>query len=63
VPLLRRAFTDFSLPERRQILELAGRDATTPTVDKTLVSFDWERGSRVLAGLQQLLGITTTLSR
>jgi hypothetical protein len=59
VPLLRRAFTDFSLPERRQILELAGRDATAPTVDKALVSFDWERGSRVLAGLQLLLGVPT----
>jgi hypothetical protein len=58
VPLLRRAFTDFSLPERRQILELAGRDAATPVADKAEVSFDWERGSRVLAGLQQLLGVT-----
>jgi hypothetical protein len=56
VPLLRRAFTDFSLPERRQLLELAGHDATTPVARTEDVDFDWERGALVLPGLYQLLG-------
>ncbi len=56
VPLLRRAFTDFSLPERRQILELAGADAANP-VAASEVDFDWERGLRVLPGLRELLGV------
>jgi hypothetical protein len=56
VPLLRRAFTDFSLPERRQILEIASTDApasATPEIE----DFDWERGARVLPGLLELLGV------
>jgi hypothetical protein len=56
VPLLRRAFTDFSLPERRQILEIASTDAATP-VAASEVDFDWERGARVLPGLRELLGV------
>jgi hypothetical protein len=56
VPLLRRAFTDFSLPERRQILELAGRDATAPVANSEYMDIDWERGLRVLPGLRELLG-------
>jgi hypothetical protein len=56
VPLLRRAFTDFSLPERRQILELAGADGANP-VAASEVDFDWERGLRVLSGLRELLGV------
>ena len=57
VPLLRRAFTDFSLPERRQLLELAGRDAAAPVASADEVEFDWERGALVLPGLYQLLAV------
>jgi hypothetical protein len=57
VPLLRRAFTDFSLPERRQLLELAGRDATAPVASAEESDFDWERGALVLPGLYQLLAV------
>jgi len=56
VPLLRRAFTDFSLPERRQILEIASTDAGA-TVAQAEDDFDWERGARVLPGLRELLGV------
>jgi hypothetical protein len=57
VPLLRRVFTDFSLPERRQLLELAGHDATAPVASAESFDFDWERGALVLPGLYQLLGV------
>jgi hypothetical protein len=57
VPLLRRAFTDFSLPERRQLLELAGRDAAAPVASAESFDFDWERGALVLPGLYQLLAV------
>ncbi|TPG63789.1 DUF5682 family protein [Hymenobacter nivis] len=56
VPLLRRAFTDFSLPERRQLLELAGTDPKALATSAAAVDFDWERGARVLPGLRVLLG-------
>ena len=56
VPLLRRAFTDFSLPERRQILEIASTDAAVAATPET-ADFDWERGARVLSGLRELLGV------
>ncbi|MDO7852093.1 DUF5682 family protein [Hymenobacter convexus] len=56
VPLLRRAFTDFSLPERRQILEIASTDAAAAVTQET-EDFDWERGARVLPGLRELLGV------
>ncbi|MFD2720151.1 DUF5682 family protein [Hymenobacter monticola] len=55
VPLLRRAFTDFSLPERRQILEIANSDAAVSGTSES-EDFDWERGARVLPGLRVLLG-------
>nr|WP_165963421.1 DUF5682 family protein [Hymenobacter radiodurans] len=57
VPLLRRAFTDFSLPERQQLLELAGRDAAAPVGSLKTLGIDWERGRRVLPGLRALLGV------
>ena len=57
VPLLRRAFTDFSLPERRQLLELAATDAKAPAASPTALDFDWGRGARVLPGLRVLLGV------
>jgi Family of unknown function (DUF5682) len=59
VPLLRRAFTDFSLPERRQLLELATHDAASPTASTETMEIDWERGRRVLPGLRVLLGVAS----
>ncbi|HEX8328364.1 MAG TPA: DUF5682 family protein [Hymenobacter sp.] len=56
VPLLRRAFTDFSLPERRQILEIASTDQAASATPET-EDFDWERGAQVLPGLRELLGV------
>ena len=56
VPLLRRAFTDFSLPERRQILEIANSETTVSAAPET-EDFDWERGALVLPGLRELLGV------
>ncbi|GAB3241002.1 DUF5682 family protein [Hymenobacter seoulensis] len=56
VPLLRRAFTDFSVPERRQILELAGQDTAAPLAASEQVEFNLARGARVLPGLRALLG-------
>ena len=56
VPLLRRAFTDFSPPERRQILEIASSDTAVAAALET-EDFDWERGARVLPGLRVLLGV------
>ncbi|OON69463.1 DUF5682 family protein [Hymenobacter sp. CRA2] len=57
VPLLRRAFTDFSQPERQQVLALAagGPAARTATA---AVDIDVERGRRVLPVLRELLGVS-----
>ncbi|MBG8556244.1 DUF5682 family protein [Hymenobacter guriensis] len=56
VPLLRRAFTDFSLPERRQLLDLS-RQGHQPVAVAGEEEFDLERGLRVLLGLRALLGM------
>ncbi len=56
VPLLRRAFAEFSAPERRQLLELAGTAPATPRVAAEALAFDWARGARVLPVLRQLAG-------
>ncbi|MCA8830409.1 DUF5682 family protein [Hymenobacter pini] len=55
VPLLRRAFTDFSLPERRQLLDLS-KQGHQPAVAAVEEDFDLERGLLVLPGLRELLG-------
>ncbi|SET37048.1 DUF5682 family protein [Hymenobacter actinosclerus] len=55
VPLLRRAFTNFSLPERQQLLELATHAEAAPVADSASAGFNWGRGSRVLPGLRALL--------
>ncbi|WBA43205.1 DUF5682 family protein [Hymenobacter canadensis] len=55
VPLLRRAFTDFSLPERRQLLDLSRQDHQ-PVAVAGEDDFDLERGLQVLPGLRALLG-------
>jgi hypothetical protein len=54
VPLLRRAFTDFSGPERQQVLALA---APGPATTAATVEIDLARGLRVLPGLRELLGV------
>ncbi|WP_375435438.1 DUF5682 family protein [uncultured Hymenobacter sp.] len=56
VPLLRRAFTDFSGPERRQLLELAVQGGKLVVAHAVAEDFDWERGQRVLPMLRELLG-------
>jgi hypothetical protein len=56
VPLLRRAFAEFSPPERRQIMDLAGAGPAAPTVAAEALDFDWSRGARVLPMLRELLG-------
>ncbi|MDF7811707.1 DUF5682 family protein [Hymenobacter sp. YC55] len=56
VPLLRRAFTDFSTPERRQLLELAVQGGQPAAVLAVAEDFDLERGQRVLPMLRELLG-------
>ncbi|RSK33113.1 DUF5682 family protein [Hymenobacter metallilatus] len=55
VPLLRRAFTDFSLPERRQLLDLS-RQGHQPAAVVGEEDYDLERGLQVLPGLRELLG-------
>jgi hypothetical protein len=57
VPLLRRAFAEFSPPERRQIMDLAGAGPAAPTVAAEALDFDWARGARVLPMLRELLGV------
>ncbi|GAB3833206.1 DUF5682 family protein [Hymenobacter jeollabukensis] len=56
VPLLRRAFTDFSPPERQQVLALAVSGPGTGPATQ-LVEVDMERGRRVLPVLRELLGV------
>jgi hypothetical protein len=56
VPLLRRAFAEFSLPERRQIMDLAGAGPAAPVAATEAPSFDWARGRRVLPVLRELVG-------
>ena len=56
VPLLRRAFTDFSHPERRQLLDLAVQGGKPAVAHVVTEDFDWERGQRVLPMLRELLG-------
>jgi hypothetical protein len=56
VPLLRRAFSEFSPPERQQIMDLAAAGPTAPLAAAETLDFDWERGARVLPVLRALLG-------
>ena len=56
VPLLRRAFAEFSRPKRRQLMKLTDTGpAAAPTTAEEL-DFDWARGVRVLPMLRKLLG-------
>ncbi|HET9504059.1 MAG TPA: DUF5682 family protein [Hymenobacter sp.] len=56
VPLLRRAFAEFSLPERRQIMDLAGAGPAAPVAATETLRFNWTRGVRVLPVLRELMG-------
>jgi hypothetical protein len=56
VPLLRRAFAEFSRPERRQLMELAGTGPAAAIPAAAELDFDWARGARVLPVLRELLG-------
>lgn len=58
VPLLRRAFTGFTLAERRQVLELAAQGSQPPVPAATAADIDLERGLRVLPILRQLLALS-----
>ncbi|MVN75626.1 hypothetical protein GO988_04735 [Hymenobacter sp. HMF4947] len=57
VPLLRRAFAEFSPPERRQLMDLAGAAPPTPPAAAGALDFDWERGAQVLPFLRELVGV------
>jgi hypothetical protein len=57
VPLLRRAFAEFSSPERRQIMDLAAAGPAAPIAAAEALDFDWKRGARVLPVLRTLLGV------
>jgi hypothetical protein len=56
VPLLRRAFAEFSLPERRQLMDLAGAGPAAPVAAAEAHTFNWTRGIRVLPVLRELVG-------
>jgi hypothetical protein len=56
VPLLRRAFAEFSMPERQQIMDLAGAGPAASVAATEALSFDWTRGRRVLPVLRELVG-------
>lgn len=57
VPLLRRAFTDFSGPERQQVLALALSGPAPEAATSAAEDFDLERAQRVLPVLRELLGV------
>lgn len=56
LPLLRRAFAAFSMPERRQLGERAGRP-TLSSPQASLPDWDAARAEQVLPLLHQLLGV------
>lgn len=60
LPMMRRAFADFTGPERRQMGEtvrrLSRRNATTTTTKVVERRINHERGARVLPILRELLG-------
>ncbi len=57
LPLLRRAFSAFSAPERRQLGERAVRPAGVATASQIAADWDIERAMRALPLMRQLLGI------
>jgi hypothetical protein len=61
LPLLRRTFSTFSAPERRQMGQRAasGRATRPTTTSTTTPNFDLERAEAILPLLSQLLGVST----
>lgn len=57
LPLLRRAFTAFNAPERRQLGERASRAPVTAAMVGTAPDWDSARAERVLPLFRQLLGV------
>jgi hypothetical protein len=58
VPLLRRTFSSFSAPERRQLAERASRvSASAGASTQRATEFDFERAERGLQTVMQILGI------
>jgi hypothetical protein len=64
LPLLRRAFADFSAPERRAMGDLLRRGPTaTRAVPDALTDLDHERAARVLPVLAMVLGESSVVGR
>jgi hypothetical protein len=57
LPLLRRTFANFTLPERRQMGEQAKRGSRSASVEVHQTDFDHVRAEAVLPLLAQLLGL------
>jgi len=58
LPLLRRAFSGFNAPERRQLGERAAQpDSSTVTASGALPDWDQQRAERVVPLFRQLLGV------
>jgi len=57
LPLLRRAFSSFNAPERRQLGECAAQPDSHVIAAGTLPNWDSERAERVLPLFRQLLGV------
>lgn len=59
LPLLRRAFAAFSVPERRQLGERASRPVGAVSSAPAVEDWDMARAERALPLLRQLLGVQT----
>ncbi|GAA5166327.1 DUF5682 family protein [Viridibacterium curvum] len=57
LPLLRRAFAAFNVPERRQLGERAGRPTGVVAAKPVAADWDMPRAERALPLLRQLLGV------
>ncbi|MFT3735207.1 MAG: DUF5682 family protein [Rhodocyclaceae bacterium] len=57
LPLLRRAFAAFNVPERRQLGERAGRPTGAKSAAPLAADWDMSRAERALPLLRQLLGV------
>ncbi len=58
LPLLRRTFSQFSAPERRQMGEQVSQAQTSSS--RVSIDLDSDRADSILPTLEQLLGLTTT---
>lgn len=58
LPLLRRAFAAFSVPERRQLGERASQQDKPATAAPLATEWDMQRAERALPLLRQLLGVS-----